>query len=150
MPPKKYVWLDKIKSVDREYVAVEFGARRLLVQAQANPLLLRSGPALGDIRDAARHVEGTYLIRLFAEFETGLRLYRSAVRGQPARSTVEQLIDHVAARRMIPYVRLNHVHEVRIQRNNLVHDRETAISALPLAVARGRLCHFFNFLPEHW
>jgi len=79
MPPKKYAWLDQIKSVEREFRAVSFATRRLLAEVQRDPTILQAGPELRDLRSAAELVEGTYVIRLFAEFETGLRSYRSAI-----------------------------------------------------------------------
>ena len=62
----------------------EDGARlaidRLLSQARREPALLRGDVTLRDLAIASGRLDGTYVIRLFAEFETGLRLFWPSAR----------------------------------------------------------------------
>jgi hypothetical protein len=150
MPPKKYAWLDRIRSVEREFMAVSFGAQRLLAHAQQDPTILRRGPELRDIRQAVSLIEGTYIIRLFAEFETGLRSFLAAVRGRPVRARVEHLIDSVAVKRRIPYDMITNTHAARDYRNALVHEREQPVSPITIQTVRSYLCTFFDRLPDEW
>ncbi|MBX9790918.1 MAG: hypothetical protein K2Y37_18525 [Pirellulales bacterium] len=131
-------------------MAVSFGAHRLLENAQRDPTILREGLELRDIRRAVEHIEGTYIIRLFAEFETGLRSFLTALRGHPVRIRVEHLIDSVATKRRIPYDLIAGAHAAREYRNTLVHEREEAVEPIAIRTIRSFLCSYFDRLPEDW
>ena len=51
------------------------------------------------MRGLSVRLEGTYVIRLFAEFETGLRLYWATIR--QTEPPTQHLLDGIAARRAI-------------------------------------------------
>lgn len=150
MPHKLYGWLRRIKSVEREHSATRLAIDRLLAMAEHDSTILERDIAVRDVRHASDRLDGTYVIRLFAEFETGLRLFWSSARGTDPPSRTRDLIDGVAATRRIPYDQLQDAHAVRDYRNSLVHEREEAIEAIPIADARGHLCRFFSFLPPDW
>ena len=97
---------------------------------------------------ASSNLEGTYIIRLFAEFETGARQYWNATWATDPKTV--DLLDGLAARRAIPDTQRDNAHLVRDYRNGLVHDREDILAAVPMDVARHHLCHFFSFLPLTW
>src|SRR5262249_24435924 len=101
-----------------------------------------------DIIAASTNLEGTYVIRLFAEFETGARQYWGAIR--PTDPRTADLLDPLAARCGIPDTQRDNAHRVREYRNALVHEREDQPGIVPIAVARSYLCHFFSFLPSRW
>lgn len=67
----KYEWQSRIKAVEREYQAMRQAADRFREAAQDDPTILRDDIRHREIVAASAHLEGTYLIRLFAEFETG-------------------------------------------------------------------------------
>ena len=92
-------------------------------------------------------LEGTYLIRLFAEFETGLRLYWTAKRKNPPPSRTRDLLDGIAAMREIRLEVLTNARNVREYRNILVHECEEATVSISIAEARRHLCRYFSFLP---
>ncbi len=97
MPPNRIEWIERIKGVEREYFAVRLGVVRLLIDSRSDPAIL-AGSALRprDVEFAADRSEGTYLIRIFAEFETGLRLFWTAARGtDPPVRTRDQPLAHV-------------------------------------------------------
>jgi hypothetical protein len=97
---------------------------------------------------ASRNLEATYVIRLFAEFETGARQYWG-VNWDTDPKTVD-LLDGLAARCSIPDTQRDFAHLVRDYRNGLVHEREDKPELVPIALARGYLCHFLSFLPLRW
>ncbi|CAN5626654.1 hypothetical protein BH23PLA1_BH23PLA1_41670 [soil metagenome] len=66
-------WSSRIKAVQREYSAVRFAIERLKAQVERDPALLAKPVEIRDLRDAFDHLEGTYIIRIFSEFEAGLR-----------------------------------------------------------------------------
>src|SRR5437667_3892729 len=143
--PLNHEWQTRIKAVERQYAAVQLGTSRLLESARRDATILKGNVEYRDIVDAAKALEGTYIIRLFAQFETGLRLYWDSVRDTHPRA--RDLLDGIAALRVIPDDQRDNAHLVREYRNSLVHEREEEVEPIPIAVARGYLCRFFSFLP---
>ncbi|MCI0464288.1 MAG: hypothetical protein L0Z62_45720 [Gemmataceae bacterium] len=146
--PLRDDWQRRIKAVERQYAAVQLATSRLLDAGRRDPTLLKGNVEYRHLVEAEKALEGTYLIRLFAEFETGLRLFWDTVRDTNSRT--RDLLDGVAALRVIPDEQRNNAHEVRAYRNSLVHEREEEVEPIPIAVARGYLCRFFSFLPYEW
>ncbi len=99
---------------------------------------------------AAARLEGTYIIRLFAEFETALRAYLRETRRRPPPSRTRDLLESAAAIVHVPPEVLRNAHEVRDFRHVLVHEREATADPLTITEARGRLCVYFSFLPRKW
>lgn len=113
-----------------------------------DPSVLMQNLRHGEINTASRNLEGTYIIRLFAEFETGIRQYWDVTWGTIVRTS--DLLEGLAARRLIPHTDLANGHRVREFRNGLVHEREHRSEPLELSVARKYLCTFFSYLPVQW
>ena len=148
MQPSRFDWLVRIKVVEREYAAMRLAADRFLAEVRHDPGLLTSDLRPRDAVHAASHLEGTYVVRLFAEFETGLRSYWRSVRR--TRPSAEVLIERIADLRRIPDDLRDDANGVRTYRNSLVHEREEAGHPVPMALARSRLCMFFDRLPQQW
>lgn len=142
------LWLQRIKDVEREYAVARWAIDKLLGDIERDPSLLVDGGCPLDIRKASVYLEGTYVIRLFAEFESGLRNF-----WQTYRSTsppAKDLLDGIAASRRIPNDVLTDAHGVREYRNHLVHERDQRIDSIPVSRSRRSLCIFFSFLPPKW
>ena len=152
MPRKLDEWLGRIKGIEREQTAIRLATDRLLAMVEGDPTAIPADSALRirDLRNASERLEGTYIIRLFAEFETGLRLFWPTARATQPPSRTRDLLDGIAAMRRIPNDQLLHAHTVRDYRNSLVHEREETPAPLSIAEARGHLCRFFAFLPPNW
>jgi hypothetical protein len=148
MPRERDVWPPRIKAIEREYSAVRLGTVRLLSQAQVDPTILSGGFRFRDIGHAAERLEGTYLIRLYAEFETGLRKYWETIRSTHPR--MEDLIESIASRQKIPFDLTLVVHTVRNFRNSLVHVREGVTETVTIGNAQKYLCRYFGRLPQDW
>jgi hypothetical protein len=146
--PHRYEWQSRIKAVEREYMAMRQAADRFLKAAIQDPTILRRSLRYGEIAIASRMLEGTYVIRLFAEFETGARQCWGANWTTEPKTT--DLLNGLAARCGIPDTQCENAHLVRDYRNNLVHEREDDPTVVPIATARSHLCCFFSFLPERW
>jgi len=146
--PHNHEWQSRIKAVAREYEAMRQAADRFRQASLADPTILEGNLRQGEIVVASKNLEGTYIIRLFAEFETGARQYWSA-NWDTDPKTVD-LLNGLAARREIPDTQRDNAHLVREYRNALVHEREEKPEVVPIAVARSYLCHFFSFLPPRW
>ena len=89
-------------------------------------------------------------MRIFAEFETSLRIFLQRAGRRPPPSKTRDLLESVAALRRIPLEQLANAHAVRDYRNVLVHEREVYVDPLTITEARGRLCVYFSFLPRNW
>ena len=76
--PHNHEWQSRVKVVEREYVAMRQAADRLLEAALADPTILLENLRHREIVRASQSLEGTYVVRLFAEFETGARQYWEA------------------------------------------------------------------------
>jgi hypothetical protein len=148
MPDERSVWIGRIKSIERDYSATRLALDRLLAEARRDPVILARKLKVRDVAEASGRLEGTYLIRLFAEFETGLRRYWTTIR--ETEPPAQHLLDGIAARRDIPPARLADAHAVREYRNALVHERDEGVAPMSIAESRGRLCRFFAFLPPTW
>ena len=146
--PHNHEWQTRIKAVERDHASMRLATDRLLESAYRDPRVLQGDLRYRDVVHASAELEGTYIIRLFAEFETGLRLFWDAKRDSNPRT--RDLLDGIAAMCGIPDDQRDHAHLVREHRNRLVHEREEEVEALPIAVSRGYLCHYFSFLPPKW
>jgi len=102
------------------------------------------------MRTASDRLEGTYIIRLFAEFEAGFRSFWLASRGTEPPSRTRDLLDGVGARCQIGNDQIENAHVVRDYRNALVHEREEPTEGIPIAEARHYLCHYLSHLPLRW
>ncbi len=143
-------WIGRIREVEGEQTSLRVAADRLLIEARSNPSDFRGDVTLPVIKRASDRLDGTYLIRLFAEFETGLRLYWPTARRTDPPSRTRDLLEGVAATRRIPSPQVVNAQAVREYRNALVHERDEVIDPISLADARRHLCRYFSFLPFEW
>jgi hypothetical protein len=113
-----------------------------------DPNILRENLRHREIATASRNLEGTYVMRLFAEFETRAREYWDVTWGTEVKTV--DLLNGLAARRGIPELDGDNAHLVRDYRNSLVHEREDRPDPIPVELVRKYLCTFFSFLPAQW
>ncbi|HUY32188.1 MAG TPA: hypothetical protein VMV69_05360 [Pirellulales bacterium] len=149
MLQNRFDWHESIKAVEREYWAVRIAVERLVESAARDPNVLGTGPKPRDLVSADENLEGTYLIRMFAKFETGVRSYWRTLKPR-SRASVEILVDRVADKRSIPIDVTQGVHAVRQYRNRLVHERDQAVEHITIADARSRLATYLARLPLMW
>ena len=147
-------FLDRLAATERERRVAAFAAEDLHDAVRFDPTILkRHDLTPGDLRACQDHLDPTYLIRLFAEFESPLRLYWRDARKRRTWQTIRigVLIDRVAAYQHVPDSVVDAVHEVREWRNALVHRATVArSSALVCRECRSRLCRFLSYLPYRW
>lgn len=146
--PLRHEWQSRIKSIEREYIVIRQATERFLRHAHDDPAILVGDLRYGEIANASRNLEGTYIVRLFAEFETGARQFWDATRGTEIGTF--NLFEALAARCRIPDTHRDNGHLVRDHRNSLVHERESQRAPLTIALARKYLCTFFSYLPAQW
>jgi hypothetical protein len=101
MPNETFVWLTRIRDVERKYTSAQWATNYVVQAAQADPTILAWDLRPRDIRNASDRLQGTYIIRLFAQFETALRAFITAqAKHQP--KWAEHLINRVGNHGKIP------------------------------------------------
>jgi hypothetical protein len=150
MPSKAIEWSSRLKSVEREYLAAYLAATRLEKQCQSEPHLLRDqGLKREDVRMLMNKLEGTYHLRLFAEFEQALRYYLRACKIRVPRNA-EPLIDRVRTRAKITHEITSKVHAVRDYRNTMIHDESLGANPVTMRNATSSLATFLYCLKDEW
>lgn len=144
-------WIEWLRAVERESDVAAYAIELLDERLQRDPSSLTARGL--EHRDAA-HVranrEATYLVRLFAVFESGLREAWLKVQRRTTEPKAADLLDTFAARVKMPNDRLADAHRVRHHRNSFVHQVGATPKPISLAEARRFLCRYFSFLPPDW
>jgi hypothetical protein len=143
--------LERMRAIEREWCVASIAAEKVGEHLRANPSALDEenlGPA--DYRNFRDNLESTYLIRIFAEFEAGLREAWAIAFQQTTRPRMRDLIESFWARCGISDEWRDLVHDVRTYRNALVHESGEDAQPIELREACSGLCRFFSHLPHHW
>ena len=143
--------IEQLDQAEREYEVIAWATRVLYDRLVANPIDLKAqGLKRKDFERAVQNLSATYLIRLFAEFETRLReAWRRAYRRSTHPRTVE-LLKAFAARCSVSQDWYDAANEVRKYRNALVHEEHETIAPITVATAGRSLRRFFSRLPPDW
>lgn len=149
MPDEAFRWMGRIKAVEREYAAIRYATDRLIAAVNEDPSLLDGLVRRPDITTASLHLEGTYIVRLFSEFETALHRFMHAFHLRRPRAT-SSLINRVQDRGRIPQVDADAVHRVREYRNVLVHERSEPVEPVTIREATRFLCTFLSRVQRMW
>lgn len=150
MPHDRSGWHQRIKGVEQEYRAARLALDRLQRDARLDPEILRvarGSPELS-LPDAIRNAEGTYLIRMFAEFENAIRSFWRTI--HTTVPVARDLVDGVGSRRRIPPVAIEAAHRVREYRNRLVHEFDAEAGRVAIGQASRHLNTYLGRLPEGW
>lgn len=75
MPHQAFDWLERIKSIEREHRISRLALDWLSRDSRKDPTVLGTADRYRDLTTTANNLDGTYVIRMFAEFESGLRSY---------------------------------------------------------------------------
>ena len=143
----------RLKEVQEEFDASTFAVAYAIRSCERDPTILggrrqRVRPA--QLRRCINNLGVTYVVRQFAEFEAILRDYLAAARhGRRGRTSMETLMDRIAAIRTIRADVRMAAHAVRNYRNGLLHNR-APVEVLTFDQCKTRLTHFLSFLPPRW
>ena len=147
-------FLARVAAVESEYRIALLSVENLRAVASKDPAILRKARlTMAGLEACQQNLEPTYVVRLFAEFETPLRLYWRDARKRKSWNTIgaEALIEGVASYRRVPADVLRETQKVREFRNTLVHrSGREGVAALTLRQCRSSLCRFLSFLPLRW
>jgi hypothetical protein len=141
---------ERIRIVSREYHTALVALGILERHLRADPsALARYDLRPTDFHNLKRNLEATYSVRVFAEFESGLRdVWKRTVRDTHPRTY--DLIELIGTRRTVPGALVREVQEVREYRNALVHEEAADATPVPMQEATRRLLRFFSYMPADW
>jgi hypothetical protein len=152
MPYDRFEWIDRLKLVKREHHVVATAIERLRRAIFDGHVRTPEGTTPRDLDAAGESIETTYLVRIWAEFETARLSYYRYLRSDPeGRIKAIDLINHLAGvrhGRAIAEAVRDAVHEVRESRNSLVHEHVDPAAPVGLVEARRCLNTFLGKLPE--
>jgi hypothetical protein len=143
-----------IAAVANEHLAANSAADLLKAQLKADP---NYGSKAGwKSRDGVAfnaNLQSTYIIRLYAEFEAGLRDYWANRLKKITHPPMIQLLQSIAGQR-ISADRIADADAVREYRNLLVHSEAGEpppdMKTFTVAEAKAQLCYFFGRLDADW
>jgi hypothetical protein len=73
--PERQAFIDRVKGAERECHVVAAAVTQFTFAVQSKQAQLPAKTSPRDLRTAYGKIESTYLIRMWAEFETALRSY---------------------------------------------------------------------------
>ncbi len=147
--------LQRIAAVAEEYLAAVSAAKLLGEKLKGDPnygvewgWTQRAGEAF------AESLEATYIVRIYAEFEAGLRDYWKTYCRQSTYPTMRQLVNEAIPNQRFSQERIDRADEVRLYRNFLIHDIEDEppdeLKEIQVAQAKKHLCAYFACLDPNW
>ncbi len=152
---KRQQRLNRIVAVEQEYQAALTAAEWLKEQLSANPDFGENhGWKTKGGLDFCQNLETAYIVRLFSEFEAGLRDYWETYLGKTTEPTVYQLVYQAIPTQRFPQDKIDNADKVRKYRNFLVHDPEedapADVSVFTVKEAKRHLAAYFALLDAQW
>ncbi len=141
----------RILAVEREYRAAKMAVELLNREIQQNPALGKPyGWRMPDAKQVQENLEPTFIIRLYAEFEAGLREAWEYYFKRTSNPPMRDLLSAIAAKRSAADC-LDAADAVREYRNDLVHEGNArGIKPIAFDKARRSLAVFLSRLPLSW
>jgi hypothetical protein len=147
--------LQRIANVAQEFLAAMTAAEWLQGCQDADPSFSKKHgwEAKAGI-DFCENVEATYIVRMYAEFEAGLRDYWKSHLKRDTRPKMEQLVRHAIPNQDFSQDTIDDADDVRKYRNYLVHEMEDevpeGVRAFTVTEAKRCLCAYFGRLNARW
>ena len=141
--------MGRIKAVEREHRAIRVATDYRLAAIGNDPAIVQGHGERPDIKKASDNLEGTYIVRIFSEFETALQHFIRVFQIRKPRTT-KALVNRVRARGKIPQDVADDVHRVRDFRNALVHERSAPADPVTIREATSSLCTFLSRVQGMW
>ena len=136
----------RVKSVEREFNAAKLAVDHLLVEVAAGGFHFPPEVEWRDVDNASKHIERTYVVRLFSCFESVLKEYFHLRGSFVPRRNASGLIKVASKDCPISDQLLKSVHEVRRYRNSIVHGSDYPPGPITLSDSRRRVNRFIDKL----
>lgn len=144
--------LAAIDRVEREHLIANEGVARLHFALIDDPTIIHQlGFDRADVRACRKHLEDTYLVRVFAVFEWGAReLWAKAFKRMTEPGMHDLLNGLASAVKFMPSPVLDDAQRVRDYRNNVVHVGEPSEGSMSLGEAAAILKTYLSEMPREW
>jgi hypothetical protein len=150
-PGKKADRSERMKAVEREYLVAEKALAALEEALERySGLLTSSNLSSADLRSFRTRLHDTYFIRLFAEFETGIKDYWKNGLSRDGQTRIMDVIESLASKHAVLDIVRFKVHAARQWRNRLIHEGDATGEPVKLAEARSYLGRYLGYLPNTW
>jgi hypothetical protein len=151
MKGRRHERIELIRAVEGEYRVVALALSMLRTRLSADPAGLKPHRlSWGNFERAMANLGATYVTRMFAEFEAGLREAWARKYRQTTEPRAADLLSAFQARCRIPQDLYDAVEDVRKYRNSIVHDQDEAVAAVSVDIAGRHLRTFLSKLPVTW
>jgi len=153
MPSDRYELIGRLKAVEREHTALRFTTDHVLRSLGEGGVDVDEGLRRLDVNRASERLEGTYIIRLFSEFEVALKTFLHERKFKKIPRDAKPLIDRVASYIKFSGPILDNAHGVREYRNKLVHRLVYGIpddQKMTIRTATSHLCTFLSRAVARW
>jgi hypothetical protein len=142
---------ERIRAVAREYKAAKTAVELFGREMQLKPALGQArGWGTRDAKQVQENLEPTFIIRLYAEFEAGLREAWEHYFKRATRPSMNDLLFSIASSWSAAKC-LDKARAVKDYRNNLVHEGDPRkMQPIPFEEAQRSLATFLSRLPPHW
>jgi hypothetical protein len=128
---KRQEWIERVKAVELEYLAVSEGLALLATAVRSGGRALADRLNPSHLQAARDNLEDTYF-------------------GRHSKPKAEDLLNAVAALRAIAEDDRDNAHSVRRYRNGVVHEGGEVAESVSLRQAKSYLCLYFSRLPLTW
>ena len=148
---KRQERIERVRAVEREQLAARFSSKQLKTALASDPsILVEESFGLRDVRKFEENLDATYLVRMFAEFEAGLRDVWANYIERSTQPPAKDLIESIGTHRLVPDDVLDGVGSVREYRNSMVHEGMENAPFVAFEAARSFLGKFLSRLPLDW
>jgi hypothetical protein len=143
--------IQRVRNVYEEFLAATVALELLEEKMNSNPSYLSRKEIRGRVvRELRDHLEATYLVRLFAEFEAGLRDIWKKKWLRSTEPPIKALIQVAGSRQVVPQDWIEETQLVRDYRNDVVHEGGSNVEPVSLADSLKHLSRFFSMMPGQW
>jgi hypothetical protein len=139
----------KLRDIEREQEAAQMTVDHFMRSLHDGSVQLEPHLKRIHISQLSANLEGTFVIRMFSEFELSLRLFlkekhqRVPARIKPRMNRVANLVGFKGAA-------LDDAHKARRYRNKVVHHLDVEIDQLTLRRVTSFLCTYLDKLQKDW
>ena len=141
----------RIQQVEREYLYARMAIALLEEHInEATDFARERELSLPEFHALDRNLEKTYIIRLYAEFESALRAYWADWLRRTSHPRMHEMLYSLAAQHHVTRDVYDATDAVRRFRNSLVHEESAQAKPFTIASCRHYLCSFLGFMSKNW
>lgn len=139
----------RLARVRDEFDAARFALAHVLGLLGSGDITQPMQVTRSHVRLCSRHLEITYVLRLYAEYEGVLMDYWSTGMRRRSRPRMRILMERIASNQTMSLGHLADAHQVRDFRNEIVH-RNLREARLTFGDCASRLGRYLSWLPVRW